>query len=107
MDKPYELVFDNVILKQLKKAGKSQKIREILKKMLDKIELAGPSIGELLDSQLFIYELKNMHPPIRLYFKHDRKTNRIMVFEFEMKTSKEKQQKTIQKIRVKAATLES
>jgi hypothetical protein len=75
--------------------------------MFDKIELAGPSIGELLDSQLFIYELKSIHPPVRLYFKHDRNTNEIKVFEFEMKTSKKKQQQTIQRIKYKAQGLES
>ena len=107
MNKSFELIFDDIILKQLKKAGKNQKVREILKKMFDKLELAGSSVGELLDSQLFIYEIKNMHPPIRLYFKHDRNTNEIKVFEFEMKTSKEKQQKTIQRIKFKVKNLES
>jgi len=46
MDNPFKLIFDDVILKQLKKAGKDSKTREILKKMLDKLELAGPSIGK-------------------------------------------------------------
>ncbi len=107
MEKPYNLVFDDVILKQLKKAGKNQKVQEILKKMFDKLELAGPSVGELLDSQLFIYEIKNMHPPIRLYFKHEKSSNEIKVFEFEMKTSIEKQQGTIKRVRFKASSLES
>ncbi|MBU1198903.1 MAG: hypothetical protein KKF46_05730 [Nanoarchaeota archaeon] len=107
MNKSFELIFDDVILKQLKKAGKNQKVREILKKMFNKLELAGPSVGDLLDSQLFIYEIKNTHPPIRLYFRHDRITNDIKVFEFEMKTSKERQQKTIQKIKFKVKNSES
>jgi len=103
MNLTYTLVFDEVILKQLKKAGRNKKTKDILAKMFDKIELAGPSIGELVDYQLFIYEMKNKHPPIRLYFKHNKSTNEIYLFEFEMKTSEQKQQKTIQRVRFKAS----
>lgn len=102
MEKKYPLVFDEVMLKQLKKAAKSQQIKGILTTMLDKIELLGPLSGKLLDSQLFLYEIKTKHPPIRLYFKHIKSTNEIHVFEYELKTSGEKQQKTISKLRRKA-----
>lgn len=95
----YPLVFDKIILKQLKKAAKNQQVKEVLSKMFDKLELTGPTFGELIDSQLFIYELKSKHPPVRLYFKHNIVTNEIYVFEFEMKTSKKKQQKTIARIK--------
>ncbi len=105
--KKYQLVFDNVIIKQLKKIAKNNKIKEILTKMLDKLEVAGPYVGDLLDSKLFIYEIKNKHPPIRLYFKHNNKTDEIYVFEFEMKTSKKKQKKTINKIRHKSKKLKT
>ncbi len=101
MDKNHTLVFDEVILKQLKKVAKNNQIKQILKNMFDKLELVGPFAGKLLDSQLFIYEVKNMHPPIRLYFKHNIKTNEIYVFEFEMKTDSEKQQNTIEKLKKK------
>ena len=103
----YALVFDDVMIKQLKKAAKNHHIKQILSKMLDKLELTGPDAGELLDSQLFIYEMKVMHPPIRLYFKHNRQTNEIYVFEFEMKTSSQKQQATIEKVKQKARNLKS
>lgn len=66
--------------------------------MLDKIEILGPRAGKLLDSQLHLYEIKAKHPPIRLYFQHIKNTIRIYIFEYEMKTSKQKQQNTIQKI---------
>ncbi len=46
--------------------------------------------------------MKMMRPPIRLYFKHNVVTNELYVFEYEMKTSSGKQQKTIDKIRQKA-----
>ena len=75
--------------------------------MLDRLEFLGPDSGNLLDSQLFIYEMKNKHPPIRLYFKHNKQTNEIYVFEFEIKTSPEKQRQTIKKVRQKAGSLES
>ena len=107
MEKCYNLVFDDIIIKQLKKAAKNNIIKEILTKMLDRLEFSGSDSGNLLDSQLFIYEMKNKHPPIRLYFKHNKQTNEIYVFEFEMKTSPEKQRQTIKKVRQKAGSLES
>ena len=97
----YNLVFDDVIIKQLKKAAKNQHIKEILTKMLDKLEFSGPDAGELLDSQLSLYEVKIKHPPIRLYYKHNKLSNEIYVFEFEMKTSPEKQKATIIKLKKK------
>ena len=107
MEKKYTLIFDEVIIKQLKKAAKNQHIKNILTKMLDKLEYSGADAGDLLDSQLFIYEIKNKRPPIRLYFKHNNQTDDIYVFEFDMKTSQEKQQITIEKIRKKARGLKS
>ena len=101
MEKRYSLSFDKVILKQLKKAAKNNHIKQILTKMLNSIEEYGPDAGALLDSQLFIYEIKNMHPPIRLYFQHSKELNEIKIFEYEMKTSQEKQQNTIEKIKRK------
>ena len=103
----YNLVFDDVMVKQLKKAAKNQHIKEILTKMLDKLELSGPDAGELLDSQLSLYEVKIKHPPIRLYYKHNKSTNEIYVFEFEMKTSPEKQGITTKKLKQKAGSLKS
>ena len=103
----YTLVFDDVMIKQLKKAAKNQHIKEILTKMLDKLELSGPDAGELLDSQLSLYEVKIKHPPIRLYYKHNKSTNEVYVFEFEMKTSPEKQEATIKKLKQKSSSLKS
>ena len=97
------LVFDDVMVRQLKKAAKNNQIKQILTRMLDKLEESGPDAGKLIDSKLFIYELKSMHPPIRLYFKHNLSTAEIYVFEFEMKTSQAEQQKTIDKIRQKSS----
>ena len=71
------------------------------------MELSGPDAGYLLDSQLFIYEIKIKHPPIRLYFKHNKQADEIYVFEFEMKTSPEKQQSAIGRIKQKARGLKS
>ena len=99
----YTLVFDDIMIKQLKKAAKNHQIKEILTKMLDKLEISGPDAGELLDSRLSLYEVKVKHPPIRLYYKHNKPTNEIYIFEFEMKTSPEKQKATIKKLKQKAA----
>ena len=73
--------------------------------MLDKLEGKGPDAGELLDSRLFLYEIKNKHPPIRLYYKHNLSTDEIYVFEFEMKTSPEKQRRTIDRLRLRLRNL--
>ena len=97
----YEIVFDEVILEQFKKAGKNRQIRDILSKSFDKIEELGPRAGKLLDSQLRIYEVKIKRPPIRLFFKHNVTTDEIYVFEYLMKTSEHKQQSIIDKIRKK------
>ncbi|HIH11704.1 TPA: hypothetical protein HA241_05925 [Candidatus Woesearchaeota archaeon] len=101
----FPLVFDEVMIKMLRKAAKNKQLKEILKSMLDGVEEKGPEAGKLLDSHLFIYEIKNKHPPLRLYFKHNIQTNEIYIFEFEMKTSEEKKQLTISKIKFKAQNL--
>ena len=101
MPKNYRLVFDEVILKQLKKAGKDNSTKQILSKMLDKIEGMGPLAGKLLDSQLNLFEARAMRPPIRLYYKIIETIKEAYVFEYEMKTSQEKQSKTIQRLKWK------
>ncbi len=98
----FRAIFDEVMLKQLRKLGEKEEIKRILSRMLDKIEELGPRAGKLIDSRLFIYEVKNKKPAVRLYFKHVRGSYDIYVFEYELKTSEEKQQRTIGKIRDKA-----
>ena len=60
-----------------------------------------------MEYQTIIYEIKNKHPPIRLYFKHNKETNEVYVFEYQMKTSGLKQKHTIGKLRHKAENLET
>src|SRR3989344_1514097 len=95
----YRLVFDEVMIKQIKKLGKDKLLRNILSRMLDRLEERGPEAGKLLDSQLHMYEIKRKDPPLRLYFKFNLLKNEIYVFEYEMKTSKKKQKKTAAKIK--------
>ena len=73
--------------------------------MIDRLELSGPYGGELLDSQLSLYEVKIKNSPIRFYFKYNKSTNEVYVFEFEIKTSPEKQKATIIKIKRKVSGL--
>lgn len=105
MSNKFVLVFDDVMLAQLKKLGEDRQLRELLSKMFDKMELLGPRAGELIDSHLFLYEIKLKHPPLRLYYKHVKETDELYVFEYEMKTSAQKQQKTIQKLQQKTQEL--
>jgi hypothetical protein len=107
MAKKFVLVFDEVMLAQLKKLGEDKQLRGLLSKMLDKMELLGPRAGELIDSHLFLYEMKSKRPPLRLYYKHVRETDELYVFEYEMKTSAQKQQKTIQKLQQKAQNIKN
>ena len=99
MEKKYTLIFDEIIVKQLQKEASNNHIKEILSRMLDKIELLGPYAGELLDSKLFLYEVKNKHPPLRLYYNDKKETDEIYVFEIEIKTSSQKQKKTISRLK--------
>lgn len=100
----YALVFDEVILKQLKKLGRDKPTKLILSKMLDKIELLGPLAGKLLDPKLSLFEVKANRPPIRLYYKIKMTSKEAYVFEFEMKTSAAKQQTTIRRVSEKAGS---
>ncbi|MBU2639362.1 MAG: hypothetical protein KKG75_01500 [Nanoarchaeota archaeon] len=99
----YKIKFDDVILNQLK--GIDENIKEILSKMFNKIEKKGPKAGKLIDSKLFIYEMKNKRPPIRLYFKYIKNSNYVWLFEYEMKTSEKKQKRTISKLKDKVLRL--
>ena len=94
----YKLIFDKVILKQLKNASRDKQIKTILTKMLDKIEELGPRAGKILDPQLGIYEVKAKHPPIRLYFRHIGEMVEIYIFEYDMKKSPKHQKNIIKKI---------
>ena len=102
MERKYVITFDEVMIKQLKKIAKNNQLKEILSRMLDKIEMLGPLSGNLIDPKLHIYELKNKQPPLRLYFKHNKHSDEIYVFEYEMKTSQQKQKKTIDKLKLKS-----
>lgn len=100
MAKKFQIIFDEVMLNQLKKLGKNQELRNRISKMLDKIEALGPRAGKPLDLRLNIYESKR--PSIRLYFKYVKNTNQIYVFEYEMKTSATRQRTTIEKLKEKS-----
>jgi len=50
-------------------------------------------------------EIKLKSPPIRLYFKHVKDSNNIYLFEYELKTSEEKQKRTISRIKDKVRKL--
>jgi len=91
MELLFKLVFDDVMLAQLKKIGEKKRLRELLSNIFDKMELLGPRAGELIDSHLFLYEIKVKHPPLRLYYKHVKETNELYLFEYEMKNSQQKQ----------------
>jgi len=99
--KNYILVFDEVIVRQLRKLSTNKHLKDIITNILDRLEEHGPMAGKILDSRFQIYEIKLKHPPIRLYYRYNIITKEIYVFEYEMKTSDTKQQKTIDRIREK------
>ncbi|MBI2146625.1 hypothetical protein HYU22_04760 [Candidatus Woesearchaeota archaeon] len=97
-EKKYVVVFDEEMKKKLEEIIIKTNSKELIKKWLDKLEHLGPSAGKLLDNHVWIYELKNKHPPLRLYYHHHQETGKIILFELEMKTSEQKQQKTIRRL---------
>lgn len=97
----YSLVFDKKIVQQLQQLAKNRKNKAILSSMFDKIEEYGPRAGKLLDSKLQLYECKNKHPPIRLFFQVVEASKEVYVFEYVMKTSKTKQQSFIDRLKKK------
>jgi len=99
MKKRFTLVFDDEILKQLQKVAKDKNTELLVKKLLDRLEQHGPLAGKLLDVSIWLYEMKNKHPPIRIYYKHKKETDEIYVLEYEMKTSEGKQKDTVNKLR--------
>ncbi len=101
MEPRYEVVFDEVVKVRLQKAIIKSDYREIIKTWLDELEDKGPNAGKLLDNHVWLYELKNKHPPLRLYFYHQKSTDKIIIFELEMKTNEKKQKETIGKLRHK------
>ena len=99
MEKRYDVVFDKVVKDKLQKAIVKSDCREIIKRWLDELEYDGPRAGKLLDSQVWLYEMKTKRPPLRLYYHYQKNLAKIIIFEFEMKTSELKQKKTINKLR--------
>ena len=95
----FTLVFDEIMLKQLKRAAKNTDIKNAITRMLDKIEENGPRAGKLLDSRLHIYEVKQLKPALRLYYRIMQEKSEAYVFLFEMKTSEKKQNETIDMLR--------
>lgn len=99
MEKKYPVVFDEIAKERLEKAITQSEYRTIIKSWLDDLEMNGPAAGKLLDNHVWLYEMKSKRPPLRLYFYHQKSTDKIIIFEVEMKTSEKKQQETIGKLR--------
>jgi hypothetical protein len=96
--KRHKILFDDYFLKQISKT-KNNNIKNIISNLLDKLEVLGPLAGKLLDSKLQFYELKNKKPAIRIYFKVSPNKNIILIGGFEIKKSKGRQNKTIDRIK--------
>ncbi len=101
MEKPYLVVFDEEVKKNLEKLILGSNNRQLIRRWLDELENNGPTAGKLLDNHLWLYEMKNKHPALRLYFYFQKTENKIIIFDIEMKTSFKKQENTITKLRHK------
>ena len=98
-EKRFTVTFDEHVKETMEKALVKGNAREIIKHWLDRLEEKGPDAGKLLDSHFWIYEMKNKHPPLRLYYHYQHFPEKIIIFELDMKTSEQKQNITITKIR--------
>ena len=94
----YTVVFDDVIKESFEKAIMEGNIKTIFKQWFDDLETLGPNAGKLLDNHVWLYEMKNKHPPLRLYYHYQKALNKIIIFDFEMKTSEKKQNQIIKKL---------
>lgn len=93
----YELVFDRVIVKRLKKLSNHQKSRIAI--LFDKLEEFGPSCGKLIDSKCWLDEMKTKRPSFRLYYTCSVENEQIYVLEVEIKKSTESQKKSIEVVK--------
>ena len=66
MEQLYKVVFDEYVRDKLQKAINKSDYKEIIKQWLDLLEVKGPLAGKLLDNHIWLYEMKNKHPPLRL-----------------------------------------
>jgi hypothetical protein len=89
------------MIKQFKKLSKNTHLKEVLVSMLNELEDKGPSIGKLLDSQLHLYELKRGNPSLRIYYRPHKVSNKIDIFEYEIKKRRKQQKRTIKRIKRK------
>lgn len=99
MKRNFEWVFDDKGIKRLRKLSKNESLKSIIKKMLDKAEIAGSSVAKLIDNKFQLYELKSKSPSIRIYFQFDKPANKLNFLDVEIKKSKNKQQKTISSLK--------
>ena len=95
----YQTIFSDEMVKQFRKLSRNNDVKRLLSKMLDLLEERGPTAGNLLDSRLHLYELKQGSPSLRLYYRPREGTNKIDVFEYEIKKRKKQQNQTIAKLR--------
>ena len=95
----YRLIFGKSILKKLKKIENKSDIKNLVSKMLDKIEEKGPDAGKLLDLVVNLYEIKSKNPPLRLYFEIIFEGKNAEIIDFKMKRSQDKQNLLIKKIK--------
>lgn len=99
MFKRSKTIFGENSSKQVKKLSKDKKTKQIITRLLDKLELSAGSVGRLIDSKKSIYEIKNKRPPLRIYYKINTEENIINILEVELKTSEKKQKKTIKRLK--------
>jgi mRNA-degrading endonuclease RelE of RelBE toxin-antitoxin system len=98
MREKYQIIFDRVIAKQLRKISKNSSLKRVMAKIIGKIEIKGENAGKSLDLKYNLYEIKLKRPPLRLYYAVYPKERIIKILEFHMKTSEKKQEHIIIKI---------
>ncbi len=101
MKEKYLVVFDEEVKNNLQKLIFESNNRNLIRRWLDELEKIGPAAGKLLDNHFWLYEMKNKHPPLRLYYYFQKTEHKIIIFEVEMKTNVKKQENTITKLRYK------
>ena len=60
--------YDKKVVHELHKLRHHDDLAATYLHLLQKLEQLGPRAGKLLDEHLHVYEVREKHPPLRLYF---------------------------------------
>jgi mRNA-degrading endonuclease RelE of RelBE toxin-antitoxin system len=105
---PYSIHFDKRFLHVLHKLHKEAHVLHIYEHLLNKLSTHGPRAGKLLEEHTHLYEAKEKHPPLRLYYTYNKQADTITLLDFDTKNHQKKDiQKLLNKLQLPAQQVSS